>query len=114
MIPTIAVTAVSGAEERQRILNAGFDYYISKPYSIVRSRVVIEALVNKKFHQKKVRFIIPVLTFELNPDFFAFKQHCRVLLVPRGRWQSLHRQQQQICWECLKKQWILVPASLYL
>jgi CheY-like chemotaxis protein len=34
MIPTIAVTAVSGFEERQRILNEGFDDYISKPYSI--------------------------------------------------------------------------------
>jgi CheY-like chemotaxis protein len=34
MIPTIAVTAVSGAEERDRILSEGFDDYISKPYSI--------------------------------------------------------------------------------
>lgn len=33
-IPAIAVTALSGVEEYHRILSAGFDDYISKPYSI--------------------------------------------------------------------------------
>lgn len=34
MIPVIAVTALSGIEERCRIMNEGFDDYIGKPYSI--------------------------------------------------------------------------------
>jgi CheY-like chemotaxis protein len=34
MIPVIAVTALSGIEERHRIMSEGFDDYIGKPYSI--------------------------------------------------------------------------------
>ncbi|MEL6166075.1 MAG: response regulator [Cyanobacteria bacterium J06641_2] len=33
-IPVIAVTALARAEEKQRILDAGFNAYISKPYML--------------------------------------------------------------------------------
>jgi two-component system, cell cycle response regulator DivK len=38
-IPCVAVTAFASTQDRQRVLEAGFDAYISKPYS---ARAVIE------------------------------------------------------------------------
>ncbi len=51
-IPVIAVTALASPEERERILMAGFDDYISKPYMIED----LEALICR------------VLGDKLNPD----------------------------------------------
>jgi CheY-like chemotaxis protein len=51
MIPVIAVTALSGVEDCHHILNAGFDDYISKPYSIDN----LEALVYRYLFHERVR-----------------------------------------------------------
>ncbi|MBE9107859.1 response regulator [Nodosilinea sp. LEGE 07298] len=42
-IPIVAVTALAGQENRQRILTAGFDDYISKPFLIEP----LEHLINR-------------------------------------------------------------------
>jgi CheY-like chemotaxis protein len=47
-IPVVAVTALAGREERQRMLKAGFDDYISKPYMIEDLEAIIYRLLNDK------------------------------------------------------------------
>lgn len=47
-IPTIAVTALARGEDRDRILAAGFDAYLSKPYDIDD----LEALVTHHLPQR--------------------------------------------------------------
>ncbi|MGB3311699.1 MAG: response regulator [Nodosilinea sp.] len=42
-IPVVAVTALAGQENRQKIMTAGFDDYISKPFLIER----LEHLINR-------------------------------------------------------------------
>ncbi len=42
-IPCVAVTAFASNQDRQRVLEAGFDAYISKPYS---AKVLIELVHN--------------------------------------------------------------------
>jgi PAS domain S-box-containing protein len=41
-VPTVAVTAYSSAEDRQRILDAGFHAYVAKPFDAVHLAAVVE------------------------------------------------------------------------
>lgn len=56
-IPVIAVTALASPEERERILMAGFDDYISKPYMIEDLEALICSFLGKKLN--------PELCFDL-------------------------------------------------
>ena len=46
-IPVIAVTALARAEEKQRIIEAGFNGYVSKPYMLEEIEEVICLYINK-------------------------------------------------------------------
>jgi CheY-like chemotaxis protein len=48
-IPVVAVTALAGTEERDSILRAGFDDYISKPYMIEELGATIFSALQRKF-----------------------------------------------------------------
>jgi len=41
MVPVIAVTAMARAEDRDRILSAGFNEYVSKPYAVDEFEVLL-------------------------------------------------------------------------
>ncbi|MBF2065291.1 MAG: response regulator [Calothrix sp. C42_A2020_038] len=49
-IPVIAVTALAAAEDQERILFAGFDDYISKPFMIEDLELKIHHHLNKKLN----------------------------------------------------------------
>ncbi|MDZ8108013.1 MAG: response regulator [Nostoc sp. DedQUE12a] len=48
-IPVVAVTALAAKEDRERILRAGFDDYISKPYMLEDLEAVIRRALEGKF-----------------------------------------------------------------
>lgn len=48
-IPVIAVTALAGRDNRERILKAGFNDYINKPYMIEDLEAIIRRLLYSKF-----------------------------------------------------------------
>lgn len=47
-IPVIAVTALAGREQKQHILRAGFDEYISKPYMLEDLEAILHRLLDRK------------------------------------------------------------------
>ncbi|MEA5576684.1 response regulator [Anabaena sp. UHCC 0451] len=53
-IPVVAVTALSGREQQERILSAGFNDYISKPYMLEDLEVIICRLLNIKLEHSSV------------------------------------------------------------
>jgi CheY-like chemotaxis protein len=56
-IPVIAVTALASREDRERILKAGFNDYLSKPYMIEDLEAIIRRMLCGKFY--------PHLAYEL-------------------------------------------------
>lgn len=48
-IPVLAVTALASREDRESILVAGFDDYISKPYMLEDLEAIIQRLLKDKF-----------------------------------------------------------------
>ncbi|QSJ18378.1 response regulator [Nostoc sp. UHCC 0702] len=48
-IPVVAVTALASREDREQILMAGFDEYISKPYMLEDLETIIQRLLSGKF-----------------------------------------------------------------
>ncbi|MDP5017975.1 response regulator [Anabaena sp. UHCC 0187] len=48
-IPVVAMTVLTGSEDQKRILEAGFDDYISKPYMIEELEAIIHRLLGRKF-----------------------------------------------------------------
>ncbi|BAY75185.1 response regulator receiver protein [Nostoc linckia NIES-25] len=53
-IPVVAVTALATKEDRERILKAGFDDYISKPYMLEDLEAVIRRSLKGKFSPHSV------------------------------------------------------------
>lgn len=49
-IPVVAVTALASQEDRARIIEAGFDAYLSKPYMIDELEIVIRSLLIHNGH----------------------------------------------------------------
>jgi CheY-like chemotaxis protein len=50
-IAVVAVTALAGTEDRERILKAGFDDYISKPYMIEDLEAILFRYLGEKLKQ---------------------------------------------------------------
>jgi CheY-like chemotaxis protein len=48
-IPVVAVTALAGKEQKQRILNAGFNDYLSKPYMLEDLEAVVCRFLDGKY-----------------------------------------------------------------
>ena len=48
-IPVVAVTVLTGSEDKQHILEAKFDDYITKPYMIEELAAIIYRLLGRKF-----------------------------------------------------------------
>lgn len=53
-IPVVAVTALASREDREHILMAGFDDYISKPYMIEDLEAVIQRLLHERLKYQSV------------------------------------------------------------
>lgn len=48
-IPVVAVTALAGKEQKQRILHAGFNDYLSKPYMLEDLEAVVCRFLDEKY-----------------------------------------------------------------
>ncbi len=48
-IPVVAMTVLAGSEDKKRILEAGFDDYMTKPYMIEELDAIIRRLLGRKF-----------------------------------------------------------------
>ena len=48
-IPVVAVTVLTGNEDKKCMLEAGFDDYITKPYMIEELAAIIHSLLGRKF-----------------------------------------------------------------
>ncbi|NEQ28251.1 MAG: response regulator [Microcoleus sp. SIO2G3] len=53
-IAAIAVTALASAQDREHILNAGFNDYISKPYMIEDLEALVRRYLCKKFNPNSI------------------------------------------------------------
>ncbi len=53
-IPVVAVTALASKEDQERILKAGFDAYLSKPYMIEELETIIRRLLCGKLNSQSV------------------------------------------------------------
>jgi CheY-like chemotaxis protein len=49
-IPVVAVTALAGREQQERIITAGFDCYMGKPYMLEDLEAIIRRFLEHKFH----------------------------------------------------------------
>ncbi len=50
-IPVVAVTALAGEEERERLLREGFNDYMSKPYMIEDLEVIVRRFLDRKLNR---------------------------------------------------------------
>jgi CheY-like chemotaxis protein len=58
-VPCVAVTAFASTQDRQRVLDAGFDDYISKPYSAKTLIEMVRGLVQRNSHADGHRATAP-------------------------------------------------------
>ncbi len=54
-IPVLAVTALASRDDRERLLSAGFDDYISKPYMIEDLEAIISRLLRGKLNSPTLK-----------------------------------------------------------
>ena len=83
-IPVVLITAMEGAENRVKGLDAGADEFLTKPVNKTELQVRVRALVRMKQMQDELRNRIQVTTQILESDTFQNRiQGCIVWLYPR-------------------------------